>query len=83
MIARECFVNIQHALCFLARFGFGFVNGVAFLPKELGCAQKNAWPHFPAHDIGPLVDENGQVAIGLHPLRVTRADDCLRSRPND
>ena len=45
--------------------------------------KKDARPHFPADDIGPLVDENRQVAIGLHPLRIARADDCFRSWPND
>ena len=83
MIARECFVDVEHLFRFFARFRFRFVNGVTFLPEEFGRAQENAWPHFPAHDIGPLVDENGQIAIRLHPLRVTRADDCLRSGPND
>ena len=83
MIARKCLVNIEHPLCFLARFGFGFVNGVAFLPEELCRAQKNARPHFPADDIGPLVDQDRQIAIGLDPLGVTRADDRLRRWPND
>ena len=83
MIAHERFVNIEHALSFFARFGFGFVHGVAFLPEELRCAQKQPRPHFPAHDVAPLVDENRQVAIGLDPLGVTRADDRLGRWPND
>ncbi len=83
IIAHEGFVNIEHLLRFRARLGFRFVHGVAFLPEEFGCAEKEARTHFPAHDVGPLVDQDRQVAIGLHPLRVGRADDCLRSRPND
>ena len=83
MIARERFVNVEHLLRFRARFGFRFVNGVAFLPEKFGRAQEKARTHFPAHDVGPLVDQNRQIAIGLDPLRVARADDCLRCRPDD
>ena len=38
--------------------------------------------HFPTHDVGPLVDENGQVAPGLHPLGVGCADDRLARGPD-
>ena len=69
-------------LRFFARFGFGFVHGVAFLPEEFRCAQKQARPHFPADDVGPLIDQDWQVAIGLHPFRVAGADDCFGSWPN-
>ena len=40
-------------------------------------------PHFPADDVGPLIDQNRQIAIALHPLRVARADDGFGGRPND
>ena len=83
MIAHELFVNVEHLLGFRARFGFGFVDGVALLPEELGRAQKNARPHFPADHVGPLIDQNRQVAITLDPLRVARADDGFGGRPND
>ena len=83
MIAHKGFVNVEHLLRFCARFGFGLVHGVAFLPEKLGRAQKQARPHFPAHDVGPLIDQDRQVAIGLHPFRVARADDRLGRRPND
>ncbi len=52
------------------RLGLGLVRGVALLPEKFGRAQEQARAHFPAHDVGPLVDEDGQVAVGLHPLRV-------------
>src|SRR5262245_38555516 len=40
MIARKRFVDTEHALRLLARFRFGLVNGVPFLPEKFGCAQK-------------------------------------------
>ena len=83
MIAHEGFVDVEHLLRLGARFGFGFVHGVAFLPEEFRGAQEQARAHFPAHDIGPLVDQDRQIAVGLHPLRVARADDCLGRWPND
>ena len=59
------------------------MHGVAFLPEEFGGAQEDARAHFPAHDVGPLVDQNREVAIGLDPLRVARADDRLGGRADD
>jgi hypothetical protein len=82
MIARKRFVNTEHALSFFARFGFGFVHGMAFLPEELRCAQKQPRPHLPSHHVAPLVEENWQVAIRLDPLGVTRADNRLARWPN-
>ena len=49
----------------------GGVRGVAFLPEELGGAQEQARAHLPAHHVGPLVDEQRQVAVALHPLART------------
>src|SRR5437764_4590900 len=83
MLSRELGIHIEHTLSFFARFGFAFVNGVSFLPKELSCAEENAGPHLPANDVAPLIDQDRQIAIALDPLRVARADDCFRSRPND
>ena len=83
MIAHELFVNVEHLPGLRARFGLGFVDGVAFLPKEFGRAEKDARPHFPADHIRPLIDEDRQVAITLDPLGVARADDGLRGWPND
>ena len=59
------------------------MHGVAFLPEEFRGAQEQARAHFPADDVGPLVDQDRQIAIGLHPLRVARADDRLGGWPND
>ena len=61
----------------------GGVGGVPFLPEELGRAQEQPRAHLPADDVGPLVDQDRQVAIRLHPLGVHRADDRLAGRPDD
>ena len=61
------------------RFGLGFggMDGVAFLPEEFGGAQEWAGAHFPTHDIGPLVNQDGQVAVGADPFCVEVANDGL------
>ena len=56
---------------------------VAFLPKKLGGAEKEAGPHFPADDIGPLVEKNREVAPGFHPAGVGGTNDSLRGRAHD
>ena len=82
-VARERLVDPEHALGFLARLRLGLVRGVAFLPEKLGGPQEEARAHFPADDIGPLIDEDRQVAVRLHPLRVGRADDRLARGADD
>nr|GFC75354.1 hypothetical protein [Tanacetum cinerariifolium] len=54
------------------------VGGVAFLPQKLGGAQEEARAHFPAYHVGPLVDEQRQVAVALNPVFVSAPDDGLR-----
>ena len=76
-------VDIEHAQGFGAGFGFGFVGGVAFLPEEFGGAEEEAGAHFPAHDVAPLVDQEGQVAVGLDPLGVHVADDGFGGGADD
>ena len=61
----------------------GFVGGVPFLPEELGRPQERPRHLLPADDVRPLVDQNGQIAPRLHPLRVHRPDDRFRRRPDD
>src|SRR5690606_28554011 len=39
--------------------------------------------HLPPHDVGPLVVEQRQVAIALHPLREAGIDDRLGGGPHD
>ena len=76
-VPRECLINAQHFHRLLFRLFAGLVGGVALLPEEFGGAEKQAWTHFPADDIRPLVQQNRQVAPGFHPACVGRADDGL------
>ena len=61
----------------------GGVRRVTLLPQELGGAQEQARPQLPAHDIGPLVDQQGQVAVALHPLGEEAVDDRLGGGADD
>jgi hypothetical protein len=45
--------------------------------------RKRRGAHLPADDVGPLVDEDREVAVRLHPLRVGLADDGLGGRADD
>ena len=76
-------VDVEH----LPRFGFGFfergVGGVAFLPEKFERAQEELGAQLPAHHAVPLVDQHGQIAVGLNPLGVGVADDGFRRRPDD
>ena len=67
----------------LLRLGLGLVRRVAFLPEELRRPQERPRDLLPAHHVGPLVDEHGQIAPRLDPLRVHRADDHFRRRTDD
>ena len=78
----EVRVHAQHAQGLLDRLLGGGVDGVAFLPQELGGAQEQARAQLPAHDVRPLVDQDRQVPVGLHPLGVHLADDRLAGGPH-
>ena len=82
-VAREGLVNAEHFHRFLLRFGAGFVGRVTLLPEKLGGAEKQTGPHFPADDIGPLVEKNREIAPGFHPAGVGGADDGLGCRAHD
>jgi hypothetical protein len=56
---------------------------MAFLPQEFAGAQEHARAHFPAHDIGPLVRQQRQIAPRLHPARHGRADHRFRRGAHD
>ena len=66
-----------------ARVGLGGVRGVALLPEELARAEEQARAQLPAHDVGPLVEQQRQVAVALHPLGHELADDRLARGPHD
>ena len=63
--------------------GLGGMDGVTFLPEEFGGAQERPGAHLPTHDIGPLVDQDGQVAVRADPFGVEVADDGLGGRTDD
>ena len=55
---------------------------MSFLPKEFRSSEEEPGAHFPADDIGPLVNEEGQVAVGLDPFGEGGADDGFAGGPN-
>ena len=61
----------------------GGMGGVALLPEEFARPQEEPGPQLPAHHVGPLVDEQRQVAVALHPLGEEVVDDGLTGRPDD
>ena len=79
----EVGVDAVHLFGFFDRFGVGGVGGVAFLPEELGGAQEQARAQLPAHDVGPLVDEQRQVAVALDPFGEAGADDGFTGGADD
>src|SRR5204863_6481562 len=65
MIAHESFIDVEHLLRLLTRFGLGFMHGMPLLPEKFRGAQKETGPHLPADDVGPLVDQDRQITITL------------------
>ena len=76
-------VDIQHPRRFLPRLGFRRVRRMPLLPQKLGRPQEQASPQLPTHHVGPLVDQNRQVAVRLDPLGIHRADDRLAGGPHN
>ena len=73
-------VDVQHPPRLLVGLRLGGMGGVPLLPEELRGAQEEPRAHLPSHHIGPLVDQDGQVAVGHDPLAVHVPDDRLRGR---
>ena len=78
----EVGVDLEHLPGLGNAFLVGGVGRVALLPEELAGAQEHPRPQLPAHDVGPLVDEERQVPIGADPLGEEVADDGLRGGPH-
>ena len=76
-------VDVEHLSGFDPGFFAGGVDGVAFLPEEFGGAEEQSGAHFPADDVGPLVDEQGQVAVGLDPFGEHGPDDGFGGGADD
>src|ERR1700751_4608881 len=83
MVARKSCVYIEHLLRFCTRFQFRFVRGVTFLPKKFAGPQEEARTHLPTDHVGPLIDQNREVAIRLTPLCEGRTDNRFRGRSDD
>ncbi len=79
----EAGVDVEHRPRLLDGFGLGRVGGVALLPEELGRAQEEPRAHLPADDVGPLVELDREVAVGLDPAGVRVPDDRLGRRADD
>src|SRR6476620_10880269 len=60
----------------LPRVVFRGVRGVTFLPEKLGGAQEDSRSQLPAHDVGPLVEKQREIAVAADPFRNVFADDC-------
>ena len=59
------------------------MTGVTFLPEELGGAEEETRPQLPAHDVAPLVEQHGQVAVALHPFGEEGVDHRLAGGAHD
>ena len=76
-------IDFEHLLgTLLCLFACG-MSCVALLPKELAGAQKQTSAHLPAHHVAPLVDQQGQVAIGMNPVLEGVPDDGFGGRTDD
>ena len=76
-------VDAEHLLRLGLRFVTRGMGSMALLPEELRRAQEQAGTLLPAHDVAPLVDQQGQIAPRLHPLGEHRADHRLRRGTDD
>ena len=59
------------------------MGGVPLLPKEFCRPQEQARPHLPTHDVGPLVHQQGQIAVALDPVLVGVPNDGLGRRTHN
>ena len=76
-------VHFQCAHGFLHRVIAVHMGRMPFLPQKLAGAQEHTCPHFPAHNIGPLVDHQWQIAPALHPTAHRGTNHRFRSWAND
>ena len=76
-------IDLEHAAGLLFGLLAGGVGGVPFLPQEFGRAEEHAGAHLPADHVGPLVAEDGQVAVTLDPVLIGAPDDGLGGGAHD
>lgn len=82
-VALEFLIHLVHGEGFFNGFLPRFMGGVAFLPQKFRSTQEDAGPHFPAHDVAPLVDFEGEVAVAGRPAREGCADNGFRRGADD
>ena len=80
---REPPVAVDHLHGTSLRFLGRGVRGVPFLPQKLQRSYKRPRSHLPPVDVGPLVNQEREVAVGLDPLREHVVHDRLRRRAHD
>ena len=83
VLVGESAIDLEHGKRVLFGLSLFGMRGMAFLPQEFAGAQEHARAHFPAHDIGPLVELERQVAPALDPARHGIADDRFRRRADN
>lgn len=59
------------------------VGGVALLPEEFRRTEEHARAHLPTDHVRPLVDQQRQIAVALHPLGEGGVDDHLGGGADD
>ena len=59
------------------------MGGVTLLPEELARSEEETGTHLPAHDVAPLIAEQGEVAPGVDPILVRIPDHSLRGGADD
>ena len=79
----EFLINAEHLHRLFHRLLFGGVGGMALLPQKFAGPEEGAGGLFPPHDVRPLVDEDGQIAVGLQPLGIHFTENRLACRADD
>src|SRR5690606_3918191 len=51
------------------------MSSMPFLPQKFSRSEKQSGPHFPTDNVRPLVDQNGQIPVGLDPVPVRIPND--------
>ena len=79
----EIGIHLKHLACLFFGLFLGGVGSVALLPEEFRRTEEHAGAHLPAENVCPLVDEDGEIAIGVDPVLICVPDDGLRSGADD
>ena len=83
VVLRKVGIDALHLNGLLLGLLAGGVGRVTLLPEEFGGAEEEARAHLPTHDVGPLVDEDRQVAVGLDPVLIRVPNDRFGGGTDD